>query len=125
MDTLDANKETKMKQVSNKQAVIKRKLRETYEQIDNEREQICQGCGRSDKPLSHSHTISQKRCKEIGKPELIWDKDNIEIECFGNNEDCHNIWEKGTLLEKMLLLNFPEKLKYLRLHDKIQYVKHI
>lgn len=112
-----------MKQVSNKQAIIKRKLRETYEQIDNEREQICQGCGRSDKPLSHSHTISQKRCKEIGKPELIWDKDNIEIECFGNNEDCHNIWEKGTLLQKWAMDNFLRKLKYIEKNDNETFVK--
>lgn len=111
-----------MKKVSNKQAIINRKLRKVYEQIDNEREQVCQGCGRSDKPLSHSHTISQKRCKEIGKPELIWDKGNIEIECFGNNNDCHNTWEKGTLATKTHLENFNKKMEYIKKHDNQKYM---
>lgn len=112
-----------MKQVSNKQAIIKRKLRETLEQIDNEREQICQGCGRSDKPLSHSHTISQKRCKEIGKPELIWDKANIEIECFGNENYCHEKWERGTSREKRLMKNYIKKLEYLMRYDQQKHTK--
>ncbi|MCH7724438.1 MAG: hypothetical protein IIC76_14035 [Bacteroidetes bacterium] len=114
-----------MKQVSNKQAIIKRKLHGVYEQIDNEREQVCQGCGRSDKPLSHSHIISQKRCKEIGKTELIWDKDNIEIECFGNNNDCHNVWEKGGMAKQSRMLIFDRKLKYLFLHERSEYWKYV
>lgn len=106
-----------MKKVSNKQAVIKRKLNEVYAIIDNEREPVCQGCNRGDKPLSHSHTISQKKCKELGKVELIWDKDNIEIECFGSKGDCHDIWERGSIIEKMKLRNFKRKLEYIEKHD--------
>lgn len=112
-----------MKQVSKKQAVIKRKLNEVYRKIDNEREPVCQGCDRGDKPLSHSHTIGQKRCKHIGKPELIWDENNIEIECFGNKNDCHDIWERGTLSEKRELHNFTRKLEYTKLHDIQEYRK--
>ena len=85
-----------------------------YKEIDSERECVCFGCGRGDKPLSHSHTISRKKCKEIGKPELIYDKDNIELECFGDNHSCHYIWEHGTIEQKEKLLNFAKKMKYVR-----------
>ena len=112
-----------MKAVSNKQAVINRKLRATYQQIDNDREPVCQGCDRSDKPLSHSHTISQKRCKQIGKPELIWDAANIEIECFGDKDCCHDKWERGVILEKWELDSFFTKIKYIEKHDPEGYIK--
>lgn len=103
--------------MSKKQDSIERELRKTYQLIDTEREPICQGCGRGDKPLSHSHTISRARCKQIGKPELISDKDNIEIECFGTNEDCHNIWEYEGIKKRMTLDNFDRKLEYIEKHD--------
>ena len=112
-----------MKAVSNKQAIIKRKLNAVYQQIDNDREPVCQGCGRGDKPLSHSHTISQKRCKHLGKTELIWDENNIEIECFGNRDYCHDIWEHGTIEQKRNMNNFDRKLEYIKKHDPEQYTK--
>ena len=106
-----------MKAVSNKQAVINRKLNAVYQQIDNDREPVCQGCDRSDKPLSHSHTISQKQCKQIEKPELIWDAENIEIECFGDKTCCHYYWEHGTIEQKQNMDNYLRKLEYLEKHD--------
>ena len=111
-----------MKKVSKDQAKIKRQLHKTYQKIDAEREPVCQGCGRSNKPLSHSHTISQKRCKEIGKKELIWDEDNIELECFGTNKSCHEIWEHGSIIQRMKLLNFDRKMEYLAKNDLQKHV---
>ena len=112
-----------MKAVSNKQAVIKRKLNAVYQQIDNDREPVCEGCGRGDKPLSHSHTISQKRCKQLGKTELIWDAANIELECFGDKYCCHDKWERGTQVEKWYLDNYLRKLEYIKKHDPQQAIK--
>lgn len=112
-----------MRNVSKKQAIIKRKLSEVYSEIDNEREPVCQGCDRGSRPLSHSHTIGQKRCKQLGKTELIWDKDNIEIECFGNRDFCHEKWEKGTIKQKRKMKNFERKLEYVKKHDPEGYIK--
>lgn len=107
---------------SNKQAAIDYQLRKTYEQIDSEREPVCTGCDRGDKPLSHSHTISRNRCKQIGKPELIYDKANIEIECFGSSTSCHDIWEYESITKRMQLNNFEGKMRYIEQHDPEQFV---
>lgn len=106
-----------MKQVSNKQAAINRQLHATYDKIDNSREPVCEGCGRGNRPLSHSHTISQKRCKEIRKPELISDEKNIELECFGNLDYCHDTWEHGSPEKKAKMLNYQRKIEYIKIHD--------
>lgn len=103
------------------QATIDYRLKLAYQKIDSEREPVCQGCGRGDKPLSHSHTISRKRCKDLGKPELIYDVNNIELECFGSSADCHYIWENTSVENRMKLNNFDRKLEYIRLHDPERY----
>jgi hypothetical protein len=78
--------------------------------------------------LSFSHTISRKRCKEIGRTELIWADRNIEIECYtppgSFSEAAHNIWESGNLEKKKTLLNFEKKLEYIKEYDYEQYVKY-
>ena len=53
------------------QVEIVSRYRIVCDEIDNEREQYCEATGRTDLPLSHSHTISQRRCKNLGKTELI------------------------------------------------------
>lgn len=113
----------RIRKVSSKQAVINRKLHAVYEEIDSEREPVCSGCLRNDKPLSHSHTISQKRCKEIGKPELIYDKNNIELECFGDSSCCHDAWASGNIEKQIGLENFFKKLRYIKKNDTGQYTK--
>lgn len=108
---------------------IAERLKVAYKSIDQAREPICQGTGRSDLPLSHSHTISQARCKQLGKTELIWDEDNIELEGFHEPSSfptaAHNIWEVGSLQQKKTLLNFTRKLQYIKLHDPEIYRKLI
>ena len=93
--------------------------------IKLEREPFCQGTGRTDLPLSFSHTISRKRCKEIGKSELIWDKHNIEIESYhepsSNPIAAHNIWEFGSWAQKAELLNIERKLEFIKINDPQAY----
>lgn len=107
------------------QVDIKRRLAEVYDEIKGTREAVCQGSGRWDLPLSMSHTISQARCKELGKSELIWDLSNIEVESFeaptSRPTYAHNIWECGTTELKMTLLNFDRKLAYIKIHDLEEY----
>lgn len=109
------------------QSDIKWKLSLAYDQIKQYRPPICEGTGRNDVPLSFSHTISQARCKELSKTELIWDVANIEIEGFeaptSNPTAAHNIWESGSLEKKTQLLNFTRKLQYIKEHDPEQYRK--
>lgn len=109
------------------QVEINRNLRQVYKFIDSSRERCCQGCNNYTKPLSHSHIISVARCKELGKAELIYDEDNLEIECFGapssNPTECHNIWESGDLEIKKSLLNFNRKLQYIKINDPETYRK--
>jgi hypothetical protein len=106
---------------------IKRKYAEVCDKIDTTREPVCQGSNRGDVPLSHSHTISRARCKEIGKTELIWDPNNIELEGFeeptSNPTKSHNIWEVGSWDKKSNLLNFNRKLKIIKREDPEQYRK--
>lgn len=109
------------------QSQINRKYAETCKQIDQTRPAVCQGSGRSDVPLSHSHTIPRARCKELGKTELIWDPDNIELEGYEEPTSkptmAHNIWETGSVLQKYHLLNFQRKLSYIKIHDPQTYQK--
>lgn len=109
------------------QSEIKRRYTDTIDAIKLERNPVCQGTGTTDYPLSFSHTISQKRCKEIGKTELIWHPGNIEIEGYhepsSNPVAAHNIWEVGTLDQKKSLLNWDRKIQFIKLHDPEQYTK--
>lgn len=109
------------------QVEIKWRLSITTDKIKESRLPICQGLGKGGVPLSFSHTISQARCKELGKTELIWDEDNIELEEFqaptSNPTAAHNIWEVGSIEKKISLLNFERKLKYICIHDPQEYNK--
>lgn len=109
------------------QVDIKRKLAETYDKIKQKRPPVCQGSGRSDVPLSFSHTISQADCKALGKTELIWDERNIELEGFeaptSRPTMAHNIWEVGAIEQKIQLLNFERKLEFIAEHDPEGYRK--
>lgn len=109
-----------MKQ-SVKQSKVKAAMHRSYEQIDRDREPVCQGCGRGDKPLSHSHTISVADAKGLGNWPLIYDVANIELECFYGEEDCHNIWETGGVEKKAKLHNFERRMLVLEEHDPRRY----
>lgn len=114
---------------SNGERVTQVEIDKRYEQvrreIENERERFCEATGRTDLPLSNSHTISQRRCKNLGKTELIWDKDNIFLESMGASDSGHYIYEHAPLAEKKKLINFEKKLEYIKKHDHELYQKFI
>lgn len=99
------------------QARIDRELRKAKQLFVNSKEPICEGCGKGGKRLSVSHTISVKRCKEIGNTELIWDIDNFSLDCCCDTGDCHFLWEGGTIEQKLQLSNFMQRFLYICKHD--------
>lgn len=107
------------------QAEINRRYQKVCKEIILERENVCEGTGRTDLPLSNSHTISQRRCKQLGKTELIWAKDNIFLESMGDSTSAHFIWENEEFGEKEKLINFELKLEYIKIHDVEMYQKII
>ena len=110
-----------MKETS-KQSEIKRRMHKAYERIDKTRDQYeCQGCHRTDRPLSHFHTISVADCKGLGNWDLIAADENIELECFGDYKSCHNIWESGSVERKIELKNFERRMDLLAEHDPRRY----
>lgn len=106
-----------IKSVSSKQSKVNSELQNTYNEIKQTREPICQGCGLK-KPLSFSHTISRKKRKD-----LQTDIDNIELECFGDSTSCHDIWEHLKVPEVFNLLNFDRKMLYIKQKDPELYIR--
>lgn len=115
---------TSIRKISSKQLEIKIRYRQTCEEIDHEREHICTGCG-TNQALCHSHLISQKDCKLIGKPELIYDKRDITFHCMSPvNNCCSQKWESkdpkimSTLLDYEVNIAFV-KSQSLQLYNQI------
>lgn len=96
------------------QAQINERLHEAYDQIDD---CFCKGCGRVGN--SHAHIIAQARCKQIGKTELIWDRDNIFWSDFACNSAIEN--PKGKSWKS--LKNIDKCLAFIKLHDPELYTK--
>lgn len=101
-----------IKKTSEKQKSILIELKETYNQIAQEREHVCTGCGTT-QALSHSHIIPRSRRKDL---ETV--KENITYHCLIR---CHNIWEHGTMEDKSKLLDFEENMKYIMETDQVYY----
>lgn len=109
---------------SEKQVDIKIKLHEVYELMDNH----ARGPGGMiscsayshlndvNSIIDHSHTISQDRCKKLGKPELIYDIKNIE-HC---SREAHEEWDhyKPAFLKHR---NCWSRMEYLSIHDPHDY----
>lgn len=109
------------------QSQINSRYAQVCQLIDLAREPVCESCGRGDKPLSHSHTISRKRLKELGLSDLIYDEVGLILECYeeptSNPTACHNIWEVAPLKEKMKLKTWEQKLAYIKEYDQETYKK--
>ena len=101
----------KIKQRSEKRQEIEIKKQKVYGEIANEREHKCSGCGTTER-LSHSHIIpiSIRRDLETTKRNIVYD-------CFGDSTSCHYIWEHGTMEEKKALLDFKERMEYIKKID--------
>lgn len=80
---------------------------------------ICGGCGA--RAVHNDHTISQKRCKELHKTELIWNPDNYESSCA----KCHQEWESYKDGKYMKHKNHIERMMFLLEHDKEGYITRV
>lgn len=67
----------------------------------------------------HDHTISQARCKKLGKTELIWDTNNIELTC----REAHKEWEsyRSGIFETHD--NIIRRMLYVKKHDPENFEK--
>lgn len=117
-------KQKPIKKVSQKQDVIERLYSIVIKKIDIEREPICSGCGRGDKPLSHSHLISRADCNRNGLSHLIADKNNIALHCLkigDNTYSCHEIWES---IHRDTLLDYEANMEYIKSVSPELYIKY-
>lgn len=110
-----------MRKRSTKGAKIKREVDDAKRKFIDITEPYCQGCGWTGLRLSVSHTISEKRCGEMGKDELRSDTDNMALMCCCDNTNCHGRWESGTREEKQALNNYDELIAFVKLHDHEGY----
>jgi len=71
------------------QATIDRRRSLAYRTSDSGYDRyICEGCLK-ELAINHSHIVSQKRCKELGKAELCYEP----LNWFRSCGTCHEIWE--------------------------------
>ena len=84
---------------------------ETYKKMDEVSEKVCSGCGRSDRPLSHSHLIPESYDDRFSA-----DPRNIKYHCLdlGGEKGCHRKWESHDLEVMKELLDFEENMEYIR-----------
>lgn len=102
-----------LKQRSAKQLERDAAMHATYARIDAEREPVCEGCGRGDVALSHSHLLSQKQ-----RSDLAADADNIRLHCFGSSFSCHEVWERGAPAELVQMDDLRANLRYIESVDE-------
>jgi hypothetical protein len=96
------------------QAQIDSKLRKTYQEMGVQRH--CSAYPDME-AHDHDHTISQARCKQLGKTELIWDPDNIEF----SSRTAHQEWERyrsGRFEEHK---NVVKRMLFVKKHDREKY----
>ena len=101
------------------QATINKRLSAAYAQADQETDRyICECCGKYP-PAHHDHTISQKRCKELGRSELIYERANWSYSCAR----CHSEWESYKSGRFTKHLNYTIRMEYMQQHDPEGYAK--
>ena len=100
------------------QAQLDKRIKDCKTLISQSRLPVCTGTGKTDEVLDMDHTLSVDMCKRIGKSELAYDPYNIVI----SSRTAHNIWEKGTIEQRMKLLNFDERMLYLRKHCAERFI---
>lgn len=108
-----------------KQWSIKRRLREAYKRYDAITPKVCSGCGRGGLVMYHSHIISQKRCKELGVPELIWRNTEIGLNFVYDCDECHGIWEAIKNPAWKRLNNVTYRMEMLKMFDPEGYQKRV
>ena len=73
---------------------------------------VCKACEKRN-AVHNDHTISQKRCKQIHKTDLIWDPRNFEDSCA----ICHGQWEAIKNGDWINHKNLESRLRFLKEHD--------
>lgn len=113
----------RLKQASaKKKKVISEKIK-AYKYIAETRELKCEGCGRTDVPLSHSHLVA-----ESFDHSLAGDPRNIRLHCLDwmDHKSCHEKWENGVKEEVEQMLDFKENMNILKeINEDYYNRKHI
>jgi len=112
----------KLKQVSSKKKVVIDKKIAVYKIIDSTREMFCEGCGRTDVPLSHSHLIAESWNESLAAVE-----ENIRLHCLDweDGEGCHSIYEHAEKEKIEQMHDFEENLEIIKRLDNTFYNKLI
>lgn len=99
------------------EATIKQRLSKVYRELYDSQSQPCWGCGGM--AQGSAHLIPKKRCKDIGKTELIWSTFNIAPACHR----CNNILEEIKGEEIKTLKCYPLLLEVTEKYDYERYLK--
>lgn len=108
-------KQASIKGVSSKKAKAIIQRNRTYQEIDNNEERVCSGCGSGQWPLSHSHLIPVSK-----RVDLESCRENIVYDCLsiGEHKGCHDRWETHSVEEMMKLNDFWERLEKIERLDR-------
>lgn len=99
-------------------ATIKKRLSENYRH--HPAWSVCEACGC--KPATeHSHVISKQRCKELGKADLIYSRENWFFSC----RKCHHDWEAVNGDQWTRFKNLERLIPVLQKHDPQGYMKRV
>lgn len=100
-------------------SIIDAKVKEAKQALVDSVEHYCHASGRTDERLDCSHIISVKRCQEMGKSELAWDVNNLQLE----GRTAHNQWESWEAYAQEVKghNNLRVKLDYIQKHDPQSY----
>lgn len=120
-----------VQKISAKQMDITVRLNEVYEMMDAAEREFTGGDLRChayphlnddqfDVTIDHSHTISRARCKQLGKPELIYDPENIEHLSRKAHEEWDN-YEPAFIKHA----NFQKRMDYIKQHDSHDYERRM
>jgi 5-methylcytosine-specific restriction endonuclease McrA len=100
------------------ESAIKSKLSALYKELyAGNPHPRCNGCGTA--AQGTAHIIPKARCKQMGKPELIWDKENVFPACH----KCNSIAENPQSPLFLKLLNITTILSVIKKHDPERYRK--
>ena len=83
---------------------------------------ICESCEINRNHFAAwSHTISQKRCKELHRTELIWLEGNGSWDCH----ECHLQWESYKSGQFQDHKNFKQRMRFMLMYDEEGFRKRL
>jgi len=102
------------------QTQINSRRAKAYSENTKPIESMCKCCDK--RHAEHrDHSISQARCKQLHKVELIWDPLNWSLSC----SVCHNSWESYKNSAFKEHKNYSIRMNFVKLHDPEGYRKRI